>query len=243
MRVWSRGTLLCLLGLVAACGPIAPRADEGAQPAQSPESVDQSPAESVDQSPAEAAKVAPPWSYDPNATYAEGDIAARMSMESIDREEAIRRFRVEDAVAGILGPTIDAWWPETFAGLWITTPPNEFGVSVAFTSDPEAKVAELRELFPFPEDVRAVQAAVPLTELLSIQRTMLDDRTDLQNGVVRSDLPPVITRTQGRYSLGTGIPTNNLVVYVEDVSDELRDAFRSTYTSRIILREGLSRPD
>jgi len=240
MRARSGAVLLGLFVLVTACGAKQMQVDEDIHPG-TPVAADED-VDPTTPAPSER-RVTPQWSYDPDATYAEGDIAARMSLEGIDRDEAIRRFRVEDAVSGIIGPTIDAWWPDTFAGLWISTPPKPFKVNISFTSNAAANVAELREIFPFPQYLRAVQGAMPLSQLLSIQRTMIDDRTDLANGVARSDLPPIITETRGRYDLGTDIPTNNLVVYVERASRELLDAFRSTYTPRIIMREGLTQPD
>ena len=162
--------------------------------------------------------------------------------EGVTHEEALRRFRVEDAASGILQPLIQANWPNTFAGLWINSPPEEFGVSVAFTSSAQANVDQLRQLFAFPSDLRAVDATMPQNVLLSILDQMLHDRTALQNGTPPAGLPQAIKDTNGRYDLGTDVPSNMLVVTVETPSDELLEAFRSSYTGQIFMRAGLSKP-
>ena len=97
-------------------------------------------------------------------------------------------------------------------------------------------------MFAFPNDLRAVDAPMPQNALMAILNEMNQDRTALQNGTPPDDLPQEIKDTKGHYDLGTDVPVNMVVVAVETATDELLQAFRSTYTSRIIMRQGLSEP-
>ena len=198
---------------------------------------------SAAETPAPPAGGAPTWVYNPAATYAEGDIVARMGMEGIDRAESIRRFHVEDAVSGVLKPMVESRWPDTFAGVWIDVPPRSFGVTVAFTTGAQDNLAELRDSFPFPNDLHTVTAPMSMRDIRATLDGMSADRSALQRGERPAGLSDAIAATGGHYDLGTDVENNRILVSVSsDASPAVADAFSDEYGGNITVNKGLSQP-
>lgn len=193
----------------------------------------------------EAPQAAPAWTYKSDATYPEGDINGRMEFEGIGHDEAVRRFKAEDATSPLEAKAM-ARWPLTYAGMWIEHDPH--GVKVAFTSGAEANLEELKredldtvnpgdQVFPFLELLHPVDAEVALAVLRSIQTLMRTDRVAVAAGA-GLNLPQVIRETKGYYDLSSDVPGGKLEVWVDEPNDQLLDAFRATYTERLVLRKG-----
>lgn len=182
--------------------------------------------------------VAPEPTANDAGSIAEGDIQARMAAEAITRDEAIRRYHVEDA-ASILQAQVESRWPDTHAGVWIDRLP--FGVHVAFTENAEANVASLRQSFPFPDDLSAVTLPRSLASLMSLQERMRADRQALAQDAP-STLPQPIQDTEGRYDLDIDVRANMAVVRVEVPTPALQEAFEETYSSAVVVKPGLAQP-
>lgn len=183
-------------------------------------------------------QTAPPWSPDQALDVPDGDVEARMAHEDISRAEALHRFDVERAAAALRREATSRW-PDTFAGIWLDVEP--FGVTVAFTRDAAAHVADLAADFPYPDDLRATTSPRSLTTLTELQERMRTDRTALQAGEV-SQLPAAIRATEGVYDLGTDIRSARVTVRVEQATDAVRQAFHNAYSPAIAVSEGVSKP-
>lgn len=154
-----------------------------------------------------------------------------------DPEEHIDEL---EGAAAVLQREAQERWPADYAGLWL----DSGVIWIAFTTDAETKVAELREEVPEHHDVRAVQAERSLEPLRELQRTMVRDRTALQDGDPPPDMPQEIRATQGRYDLIIDTKTQVVEVAVERLSRDLRQAFINYYdTKALSFSEGIGQPD
>jgi PKD repeat protein len=185
------------------------------------------------------AQAAPPWTYDANRPIAQGDLVARSQDEGIGQDEALHRFRVEDAAA-VLQNDAASHWPDSFAGLWMDR--QHFGVDVAFTQNAAANVNELRNRFPYPSELRALDASASLAGLTALQHRLGNDRNDLQQGRRRSDLPPAVQNTHGQYDLDIDVPSGNVVVRVAQASNDVNNGFRQAYGPRVVVSPGMAQP-
>jgi streptogrisin C len=219
---FGRGArVLALVGAVVVAGLLLPGpASAGAQPGGDP-------------------NAAPDWSYDANRPIAEGDLVARSRDEGISREESLRRFRVEDAAA-VLQTKAAARWPDSFAGLWLDR--ANFGVNVAFTRNAAANVDALRDDFPYPAELRALDRRGSLVSLGARQRRLGTDRGELQEGRARPDLPAAVRSTGGRYDLDIDVPAGNLVVRVEQATPDVVQGFRQAYGPDVVVEPGMAAP-
>lgn len=180
-------------------------------------------------------EAAPAWSNDPEAPLAEGDIEFRMQDEGISREEAVRRFRIEDA-ASALQLEAGERWPGAYAGLWIDHEP--FGVKVAFTENAGAYVDQLRKEFPYPSSLEAFEAKMSLRALTQLQDRMVNDRHKIEQDEAANRFPTSMRATRGVYALGLDVPKGNVVVYVERPTQSLDRDFKSRYGSDVVVRQG-----
>lgn len=183
---------------------------------------------------------APDWTYSPDEPVSDGDIAARAIGEAITREEAERRLRADRAASHLQG-VAQSRWPDTFAGLWIDHEPT-YRVSVAFTRDAAANVTELRASFPYPDDLRAVEALHSFDALSALQGRLAYERNSLQQGRAVPGMPDAIRSTRGVYDLDIDIRTGQVVVRAARPTATLRAAFTRRYPGPVVVQQGLAKP-
>jgi streptogrisin C len=141
---------------------------------------------------------------------------------------------LDDAI-GALQPVAQNLWPDTYAGLWVheTEDGVVHSVSLGFTEDATAKVAQLAEGFPEPELLQPVILARSLHELENRQQRMIADREAARKGTLV--LPGV---SGARYNLDIDIRRNALVVTVEDSSSVAVATFKGLYGEDVIVEQG-----
>ncbi|HUG88643.1 MAG TPA: hypothetical protein VMP42_07740 [Actinomycetota bacterium] len=127
-------------------------------------------------------------------------------------------------------------WPRTFAGYWIDE--SEGILYVAFTEGAEPKVARLGECFP-ERTFAPVTFERSLQEMEAVLDEMLADREAIRGGTL--ELPGI---PDHRYSFGIEVMRNVITVYMEDVTPEVSETFKSRYGSflEVIEVEGMG-PD
>jgi hypothetical protein len=142
-----------------------------------------------------------------------------------------------DGAAAVLQHEAAQRWPDLYAGLWI-----EGGrILIAFTSNAEALVAELRREVPDHHVVEPITAERPLADLLLIQARLAADVNALQDGDPPRGMPEKIRATGGVYDLDIDVREGLVVVSVERMTRQLQQAFTDFYRSEAIaLREGLA---
>lgn len=182
---------------------------------------------------------APDWTYSPDEPLPDGDVDARTIGESVTREEAERRLRA-DRAASRLQDVARSRWPSTFAGLWIDHEP--YRVNVAFTRDAAANVTDLRAGFPYPDDLRAVDAVHSFDALSALQGRLATERSTLQQGRALPGMPDAIRMTRGVYDLDIDISAGQVVVRAARPTAALRAAFAKHYPGPVVVREGLAQP-
>lgn len=182
---------------------------------------------------------APTWQYSADEPIPDGDIAARAIGESISHTEAERRLRA-DRAASRIDDAASSRWPQTFAGLWIDHDP--YRINVAFTRDAAANVAELRESFPYPEDLHPVDAAQSLDALTLLQAKVAHDRDALQRQLSPAGMPAEIRATGGRYDHTIDVRASRVLVRVARPTTALRGAFENRYGGLVVVTNGRSMP-
>lgn len=191
--------------------------------------------------PGPAPETAPAWSPDVPEVPAEGDVVARMADEGIDRGEALRRFDIEREAAIVEREALRRW-PSTFAGVWIDRAP--FGVSVAFTKNAAANVAQLAALTRHPEALVPQTRALSLQRLTQVQGAMAADRGRLQRGERPGNVPGSIRDTGGRFDLDIDVRANRLVTHVATgaATEQVRGDFARTYGAPVEVKAGVAEP-
>lgn len=141
--------------------------------------------------------------------------------------------------AAVFDAEARARWPGEYAGVWI-----DGGVIwLAFTSDPVTKVEELQGAVLQPHRVKGVESAVSFEELIALQERMVEDRSALQRGAPPADMPEAILATRGVYDLDIDVSNAAVVVFLEESSEEVWQAFDDYYDSGAIeFEEGVAAP-
>ncbi len=160
-------------------------------------------------------------------------VAAHYGLSTAD---ALRRLDIEDA-AGRLSSRIEGRWTDSYGGMWLNVEGSETTVTVAFTTDVDARVAELRREFEFPDVLRGAQVERPIAELLESMRRLVDERTALQRGVEPPGIDPAISATGGNLASAVIPSLGRLVVVAATASNELEQALRARYSETVELRQ------
>lgn len=182
-----------------------------------------------------------PWTPDSDATYHPDDVAALAEAEGLTVEDAELRMRLETA-AMALQPTVSEQWPDTFGGMWLKAGGGAPGLVVAFTTEAETKLASLMADFAYPELISAVTVELSRADLQALQSKLIADRTQLLDGDQTDDVPQAIVDTGGSYTLGIRDSLNSVMVYLPEVTSELRDAFEQAYGHNVVLEERVIEP-
>ena len=181
-----------------------------------------------------------PWSAENDSSYDPDDVAALAEEEGVTLEEAELRMRLETA-AMALQASVGQRWPDTHGGMWLQTggPP---GLVVAFTKDAEANQAILRAAFEFPELLRTQTVERSRADLEAQHSRMVEERDQLAAGKQPSGIADAVVGTGGSYALGIRESKNAVMVYLPEVTSELRSAFEQTYGHDVVLEERAIEP-
>lgn len=148
-----------------------------------------------------------------------------------------------DDVAGaaaVLEQEAKKRWPSEFAGLWI----GAGGIFISFTTDPDEKVAELRQAVPQPHELFPVGAERSLTALRALQQRIIDDRAELQSGGRPKGMPQAIVATRGIYDVGLSLKLGALTINAKELTPELERAFVDYYeTDAFVFESGIGGPN
>ena len=179
-------------------------------------------------------------------TYPEADVQSMAAANGTTPDEARTRMRIEDALIGF-EPRLRARWPETFAGVWLTSGADP-RVVVAFTGDDasvRAAEAEAEGMFLMPEVVDSRRSERALAELEDLQQRMIADRSALQAGHARGE--PAIDRTRGRYDLDVDVVADRVVAFTPASSAAERGEQQAAFDrrhgpGRVDVRRGVTNP-
>ncbi len=159
------------------------------------------------------------------------DADAAAELLGISKAEAADRLELQPHI-GALRDDARRLWPDTFAGMW-TDHAAGGAVTIAFTDDAEAKVAQLRQGFPRPLLLKAVTKPHPVADLDAVLDALADLREAVRAG--RAALPGLTTP---RFDLTVDEPGNRVVVRLERPTETLRAALRARYGDAVTLVAG-----
>ena len=165
------------------------------------------------------------------ATNGGGDVEEYARTVGISRAEAADRLQVQQ-LAGSLEAEARSLWPDTFAGLWLDQG-GAGGISIAFTRDAAANVAQLARDFPRPLLLRPVPARRSLSGLEALQGQIVADREDARAG--RSSLPGV---AGPKYNLDVDLRRNAVVLTAERPTGATVSTVRERYGDAVIVEQG-----
>lgn len=120
-------------------------------------------------------------------------------------------------------------WPDSFAGLWIKGDPKN-GVYIAFTSDSEAKVADLAQLdiYPDPEHLVPVAREHSVRYLDDLLNRIVADRDQAQAG------KGVFARVaDGKYDVAVDPRKSEVAVHIDGPNSDDPGLFRQVYGAAV----------
>ena len=147
-----------------------------------------------------------------------------------------------EAAAGDLQPVLAATWPSTFAGLWLNNSGPDTTVTVAFTSDVDQRLDDVRGLFPYPELVEGIVHQRSLQALDALLAVVVTERTAIQQGVAPVAISDRILATEGLYDVAVDVRRNRVLVLAGEADASTSSAFVSRYGPVIEVIAGRGEP-
>lgn len=172
-------------------------------------------------------------------TFAPQDIEAMAKRRGMSLARAEYAMRLESATVGLEEQILTAW-PDSYAGMWLSTTASP-SLVLAFTDADPSRSEVAGAWFGFPASVDTVVVDHSLDELATLQLSIREERSRLQRGGRIG--ATYIDATRGHFDLDIDVRANRVVVYVEKATPQISTAFTDRWGGgRVIVREGVIRP-